>query len=173
MILLSTAAAIESGNSFNSLGDRYFSQGKYDKAESSYSKAMTMYLSVSSSSLSVDGRRCYSEEYTNSLNNLATSQRAQGKILDAITSYEELLSLQPQQQASEATDGSSDSAAALMTATELGSLYRYTMNYSKAEPLYLHCYACAVRMYGDDHINALMSKNNLANLLTDQVSSER
>ena len=57
----------------------------------------------------------------------------------------------------------------IVSMTDLGILYRFNYDFDNAAPLYSHCYANAIDLYGEDHPTTAIFRNNLANLLTDQV----
>jgi tetratricopeptide (TPR) repeat protein len=127
-----------------------------DKSDKSNGKVeLRQRLSESNSSYSTD-----SIEHAVSLRNLAINHRAQGRIEEAVVAYEELVQLQRLLLG----DSSSDT---LESISDLASLYRYRSQYMKAQPLMEECLSAAIQTHGENHVNVVACKNNLANLLAD------
>lgn len=102
-----------------------------------------------------------SHEYFLVMNNLAKSQKAQGYLDSAIDTYNNLLISQRK------VLGNND-IETLGTCSDLASLYRFTGRFDLAEPLLIECVTTSSALFGDYHPNAIISRNNLANLCCDQ-----
>lgn len=149
MAMLSTDANL------NDQGVSFYNSGEYDKAETLFHKSIEMNK--------VNGN-CDSLEYITALRSLAATYRATHRIDEAIDTYNELIPIQ------KAVLGPTHNDT-LVCMTDLGILYRYKYDFENAAPLYAHCYASAIHLYGEDHPTTAIFRNNLANLLTDQVSN--
>ena len=139
-------------SSLTRLATLYYSQGKYNEAESLYLRSLVIReKQLGENHLAV----------AISLNNLAELYRNQGKYDEAEPLYLRSLSIYEK----ELGENHPHVATSL---NNLAELYRNQGKYNEAEPLHLRSLSITEKQLGENHPHVATSLNNLANLYLDQ-----
>jgi tetratricopeptide (TPR) repeat protein len=134
--------------SLNNLAKLYYTQGRYDLAESLYRRLLVI------------DKKVYGENHPHvatSLNNLASLYKSQGKYKEAEPLHLRSLSIREKQL------GENHPHVAI-SLNNLASLYESQGKYKEAEPLHLRSLSIREKQLGADHPDVATSLNNLATL---------